>query len=157
LFCKKSNIASQAYDEGSIPFTRSSQYSNMVWRVSGCSEVRNCSCGALRDFQKDVVHMTFADDVITPVPNTFEEHVSHYLRTGHCDINAYVCWPGSDAIECMQRAQAALRSALVDAVRIPAMADTQSGDGGQRRSEATQVVGLSLRVSAMGVGGAVLA
>ena len=40
-------------------------------------------------------------------------------------------------------------------LRIPAMADTESGDGGQCRSEATQVVGLSLRVSAMGVGGMV--
>jgi hypothetical protein len=40
-------------------------------------------------------------------------------------------------------------------LRIPAMADTESGDGGQRRSEATQVGGLSLRVSAMGVEGRV--
>ncbi len=54
---------------------------------------------------------------------------------------------------------AAKMAPLVDQiyVRIPAMADSESGDGGQRRSEATQVGGLSLRVSGMGVGGAVLA
>jgi hypothetical protein len=61
--------------------------------------------------------MTFVDDIVTSMPNTSEEHVSHYLRTGHCDINAYVCWPGNDVIDCMRRAKAALRSALVDAVR----------------------------------------
>jgi hypothetical protein len=51
------------------------------------------------------------------MPSTSEEHVSHYLRTGQCDINAYVCWPGNDVIECMRRAKATLRSALVDEVR----------------------------------------
>jgi hypothetical protein len=34
-------------------------------------------------------------------------------------------------------------------VRIPAMTDTSTGDGGQRRSVATQVGGLSIRLSAM--------
>ncbi|MPZ47440.1 MAG: hypothetical protein GEV05_29590 [Betaproteobacteria bacterium] len=63
------------------------------------------------------MQMTFMDDVAISMPNTSEEHVSHYLRTGHCDINAYVCWPGNDVIDCMRRAKAALRSALVDAVR----------------------------------------
>ena len=42
LITKELAVASQAYDEGSIPFTRSSLYSNIgqVQRVSGCSQVR---------------------------------------------------------------------------------------------------------------------
>ena len=49
----------------------------------------------------------------------------------------------------------AITEAELRYVRIPAMADTESDDDGQRRSEATQVLGLSLRVSAMGVEGRV--
>jgi len=57
------------------------------------------------------------DDAASVMPNTSEEHVSHYLRTGQCDINAFVCWPGNNVVDCMRRAKAALRGALIDAVR----------------------------------------
>ena len=71
--------------------------------------------------------MTFVDDVVTSMPNTLKEHVSHYLRTGHCDINAYVCWPGNDVIECMRRAKAALRSARIDSVHTQFVAAPPTG------------------------------
>jgi hypothetical protein len=35
--------------------------------------------------------MMCMEDVATSMPNTAEEHVSHFLRTGQCDVNAHLC------------------------------------------------------------------
>jgi hypothetical protein len=79
-------------------------------------------------------------------------------RVKLCDVNEQLI--ARYVLQCPKRSHpgthAALRRLLV-VLRIPAMADTSTGDGGQRRSVATQVGRLFIRLSGMLQGRALFA